>query len=150
MSHVGVRRFSVAGALLGLVLATAVFAPVAEANHVNATQLCSAKYAGTFNHLDNRPIRVQSTGERLGRLVLAHQFRNGKNRTCAVVVRNHHQRKRFAGVAIRRISGQDSAWKRKTARSRWGVGPVVHAGRCVSVRGTISKSTEPRSFCYVS
>lgn len=149
MSHVGVRRFSVAGALLTLLLATAVFAPVAEANHINATKRCSAKYEGTFNHLDNLPIFAQSTGKRLGRLVLAHQFRNGKNRTCAVVVRNHHKRERFAGVAIKKINGEDSPWRRKTARSHWGVGPVMHAGKCVTVRGTISKSTRTKSFCYV-
>jgi hypothetical protein len=150
MSRVGVRRFvSVVGALAALALPATVLAPAAQADHIDAVQLCTARYAGTFNFLDKR--RISPEDNPLGYVVIAHQRRDGKNRTCAVTVREHHNRVRFAAVAIRRVSGEDGPWKRKTARNKWGAGPVVVTGRCVSVRATIGETTRPdRIFCYES
>jgi hypothetical protein len=144
MSHVAVRRTAIAGALLTLALS----AP-AQAHHGNGPARCSQAYGGTFNHFrPNYPIYSQSTGRKLGWLSLNWQaIGNGRYRTCAVVMRSHHARKRFSAVRIKPVYA-NRPWRRKATRSRWGAGPVVYRGRCVKIRARISRSSRFRAFCY--
>jgi hypothetical protein len=138
----------IAGAPIALAFAAAALAPPAQAHHGNGTARCDRAYAGTFHHFTpNYPIKT-STGKKLGWLSLNWQaLGDGKYRTCAVVIRENHGRKRFSGVRIKPVYA-DKPWRRKATRSRWGAGPVVYRGRCVKIRGTISKSSRFRAFCY--
>jgi hypothetical protein len=145
---VAVRRPVIAGALM-FSLAGVLLAPPAQAHHGNGTARCNKAYGGTFHHFTpTYPIYARSSGRKLGWLSLNWQaLGGGKYRTCAVVMRQHHGLKRFSGVRIKPVYA-NRPWRRKTTRSRWGAGPVVYRGRCVKIRGTISKSSRFRAFCY--
>jgi hypothetical protein len=149
MPHPAVSRSVIAGAPIALAFAAATLAPPAQAHHGNGTARCNRAYAGSFHHFTpNYPIFAQSTGRKLGWLSLNWQaLGDGKYRTCAVVMRENHGRKRFSGVRIKPVYA-DKPWRRTTTRSRWGAGPVVYRGRCVKIRATISKSSRFRAFCY--
>jgi hypothetical protein len=149
MPHTAVRRSVIAGAPIVLACAAAALAPPAQAHHGNGPARCNRAYEGTFHHFTpNYPIFSQTTGRKLGWLSLNWQaLGGGKYRTCAVVMRKNHARKRFSGVRIKPVHA-DRPWRRKTTRSRWGAGPVVYRGRCVKIRATISKSSRFRAFCY--
>ena len=149
MPHPAASRSVIAAAPIALAFAAAALAPPAQAHHGNGTARCNKAYGGTFHHFTpTYPIFAQSTGRKLGWLSLNWQsLGDGKYRTCAVVIRKHHGRKRFSGVRIKPLYA-DKPWRRKATRSRWGAGPVVYRGRCVKIRGTISKSSHFRAFCY--
>lgn len=149
MSHPERSRSVIAATLIAPAVAAAALAAPAQAHHGNGTARCSKAYSGIFHHFTpTYPIIKQSTGEKLGRLSLNWQaLGDGRYRTCAVVIRENHGRKRFSGVRIKPYYA-DKPWRRTTTRSRWGAGPVVYRGRCVKIRGTISKSSHFRAFCY--
>lgn len=149
MPHRAVSRSAIAAAPIALAFAAGALAPSAQAHHGNGTARCNRAYGGTFHHFrPTYPIFAQSTGRKLGWLSLNWQaLGDGRYRTCAVVIRENHGRKRFSGVRIKPVNAH-KPWRRKATRSRWGAGPVVYRGRCVKIRGTISASSRFRAFCY--
>jgi hypothetical protein len=147
MRLVRIRGSAIVAGALTLALAVLVQAPAAEANHGNAVKKCEQRYGGNFHHMPSLPIQADS-GTWLGRLALSWAWKDGKRRTCAVVIRTNHGSVLRSSVKIKRAGSKRPPHKR-VARSRFGVGPVAQRARCFKVRGTIGGGwvVLPR-FCH--
>ena len=147
MRLVPTRGSAIAAGALALALAAAVLVPAAQANHGNAVKKCEQEYGGNFHSMPSLPIQADN-GTRLGRLALSWAWKDGKRRTCAVVIRKSHGSVVRSSVKIKR-AGSNRRPHKRVARSRFGVGPVAQRARCFKVRGTIAGGwvVIPR-FCY--
>jgi hypothetical protein len=134
-----------AGVLAFAAASSAVVAtPAAVAHHDSLKELCGRAYTANRQHVG---IHKNVTGRLLGRLVLA---KHRRSRTfCAVVIRRHHERKRFTSVKLSRtgpdgtctIGGTDCSSKKQARRLKRYAGPLYMTkrdGGCVMATGFIA------------
>ena len=149
MSASVLRRVAVAVvAAAGLGLAGP--AGVAQADHDNARELCSEKYAGTYTHYDRYPIY---TGDVVGGWIsINYRVADGDFvHWCAVTIRKYHGEAKYTMIRIAR-TGDDSYREDSGQYTRY-AGPVMRGadwgqpGMCVFGRGRIGDWIQDFKLC---